>query len=68
MIKSNIKPLMEQKGISIRTLGEETGLSTRTIQNARLDEELPACSLSTLERIARALGCSIHDLFEDNPG
>lgn len=67
MPRSNVKEIMENQGVSIRALEQATGLSTRTIQNARADLGIMACSLSTLERIAKALGCSIHDLFDDDP-
>jgi DNA-binding Xre family transcriptional regulator len=67
MLRSNVKELMLANGVSIRGLEQATGLSTRTIQNARADAGVAGCSLSTLDRIARALGCSIHDLFDDDP-
>ncbi len=72
---SKVEDVMKTKGITVRKLRELTAksddpdhpdaLSMSTIIKARGSESIGGCSLSTLERIAKALGCSIHDLFDD---
>ena len=70
MVKSKIAELMDAHDPkqTLRTLEKITGLAQTTILRARTNDGIMGCSLSTLERIARALGCSIHDLFDDDPG
>ena len=65
MIKSNLKKLMEQLGITYKQLEEMTGLSSQTITRARSDL-ISECRLSTLEAIAKALGVKTKDLYEEN--
>lgn len=64
MFKSRIKELMEDRGITLRSLAGETKLSLRTINKARKDEGISECRLSTLKRIADCLGVDVKDLFE----
>lgn len=74
-MKSRLKQIMEDKGVTLRGLRDLTAqaddperphaLSTATISNARDDNGIRTCTVGTLERISRALGCSIHDLFDD---
>lgn len=64
MIKSNLKKIMEERKISIRSMVYDTGLSNMTILRARR-EEINQCRLCTLELIAQCLGCKIKDLFEE---
>lgn len=64
MIQSNIKKLMENKGITLRDLMEKTGLSNETILRARGDKILK-CRLETLVAIAAALGCGVKTLFDE---
>lgn len=79
-MKSRVKELMKANGATFRTLMEESGLSNQTIINARRssddwkhglckeeDPTICSCSLGTLDRIASALGVSVHDLFSDRP-
>ena len=65
-MKSQVAKIMKEKSFSIRGLENETGLSTRTIQNARKDETFELCNLQTLKKIANALGVSVKDLFDDD--
>lgn len=67
MVKSKIAELMDahEPKLTLRTLEKETGLAQTTILRARTNEGIMGCSLSTLERIAAALGCSIRDLFDE---
>ena len=67
MISSNIKEIMEDKGVTYVELERRTGLTNLTITRAR-SEMIRECKLSTLESIARALGVRIYDLFEDGLG
>ncbi len=66
-MKSNVRKIMEAKGITLRGLMEETGLANKTILSARKDDKqgICTCTLGTLDRIARALGVSPKDLFDD---
>ncbi len=64
MIKSRVKELMEQKGITYVMLESQTGLSNQTITRAR-NEFINECRISTLEAIAKALGVKVKDLFDE---
>jgi len=64
MIRTNLKNIMQEKGVTIIGLGERTGLSTRTIRHARSDQ-IMNCRLSTLATIAAALGVRTKDLYEE---
>lgn len=68
MVKSKIAELMDthEPKLTLRMLEKETGLAQTTILRSRTNEGIMGCSISTLERIAKALGCSIHDLFDDD--
>ena len=62
MLRSNLKPLMEQRGITLRQMVEDTGLAEMTIIRARRGQ-IGACRLDTLVSIAGYLGCTVNDLF-----
>lgn len=64
MIESRVRHAMKSKGITIEQLAKATGLSTHTIMRSR-SEYINRCTLSTLKTMARALGCSAKDLFEE---
>ncbi|MGE4536173.1 MAG: helix-turn-helix domain-containing protein [Desulfovibrio sp.] len=64
MIKSSLKALMEERGLTIMKMAELTGLATETISRAR-DARIGACTLNTLATIAAALGVKVKDLFEE---
>jgi DNA-binding Xre family transcriptional regulator len=64
MITSNVKALMEEKGVTIRGMVEKTGLADVTILRAR-KEQIAQCRLETLVLIAQCLGCRVKDLFEE---
>ena len=53
---SNIKKLMEEKKVTVRTIAEQANLSKQTVLTARTDEGITECRLSTLGKIADALG------------
>lgn len=64
VMKSKVKELMEKKGVSIRKMAQETGLSSGTLHRAR-GELVGKCTLNTVERIAGVLGVKAKDLFEE---
>lgn len=64
MIKSNLKEIMERLDVTYKQLEEKTGISSQTITRARGDM-ISECRLSTLETIAKALGVSTKNLYEE---
>lgn len=65
MIRSNVRQLMEIKGITLRELMALTGLSNETILRAR-GQKISKCRLETLEALATALQCKTKDLYEED--
>lgn len=65
MLRSNLKPLMERRGITLRQMVEDTGLAEMTIIRARRGQ-IGACRLDTLVSIASYLGCTVNDLFSQD--
>jgi transcriptional regulator with XRE-family HTH domain len=51
----------EQKGLSLRALGEQSGVSYVTI--AKIEAGTVSPTLATLEKLAGALELSLRDLF-----
>jgi DNA-binding Xre family transcriptional regulator len=64
MIRSNVKKIMEDKGVTIRGMFMKTGLADMTILRARR-HQISQCRLNTLETIAQCLGCKVKDLFDE---
>ena len=64
MITSNVKKIMKDKGVTIRKMVAETGLSDTTILRTRC-EQINLCRLNTLETIANFLECKVKDLFNE---
>ena len=62
MIRSNVKNLMEKKGVTLKQMVKDTGLAEMTLIRARR-EQIGACRLDTLLLIAEYLECKIEDLF-----
>lgn len=62
-ITSNLPKLMEKLEVTYEELQHRSGVAPDTIARAR-DERIVTCQLLTLEKIALALGVSVHDLFE----
>ena len=56
---------MADKGQTILGLVAESGLAKRTIDKARTDAGISECRLSTLKRIAAALGVAVTELFTE---
>ena len=65
MFTSNVKDIMKKKKTTIRDLISATGLSSKTINKARQDEGIAECRLSTLGRIAGALGVKTKRLYDE---
>jgi DNA-binding Xre family transcriptional regulator len=57
---------MKQKNETLRSIENKTGLAQVTILRARKDDMILKCTLSTLQTLARALGCRIKDLFTED--
>lgn len=64
MLKSNLKEIMERLNVTYKQLEEKTGISSQTITRARGDM-ISECRLSTLETIAKALGVTTKDLYDE---
>jgi DNA-binding Xre family transcriptional regulator len=64
MLTSNVKKIMENKGVTIRKMVEQTGLADKTILRARC-EQISQCRIYTLETIAAFLDCKVKDLFDE---
>ena len=62
---SNIKKLMEEKKVTVRKIAEKANLSKQTVLTARTDEGITECRLSTLGKIADALGMKTTQLYEE---
>jgi DNA-binding Xre family transcriptional regulator len=54
-IRSNVKRIMEEKGETIRSLAQKTGLAEQTILRARADDTFNTCRFGTIGKIAMAL-------------
>ena len=65
MFVSKIDALRKEKRITTSSLAEKSGISRQAIYKARQDDGIAECRLSTLDRIASALGCSTKDLYEE---
>jgi DNA-binding Xre family transcriptional regulator len=59
---------MRKKGISLRKLAFDSGVAESTLLKVRESVSIRNCKLSTLETIAKTLGCKISDLFEEEKG
>ena len=65
MIRSNVKKIMDDKGMTIRGLVALSGLSDKTILRAR-SEHIIECRLCTLVTIASHLECKVKELFQED--
>jgi len=63
-IGKNIKRFRQDKGLSQDKLSKLADLSLNTVVKIELDES-PNPTVETLEKIAKALGVSMSDLFKD---
>lgn len=63
-IKSRVGEWMETRGVTIYALAKEAGVAKETVTRAR-GEEVEACTIKTLKKLATALGVQIRDLFDE---
>ncbi len=63
-VSENIRKLRQKKGMSQDRLSKEADLALNTIVKIETGEN-PNPTVETLEKIAKALGVSIADLFKD---
>ena len=65
-IKSLVAEVMRERQVTIRQLEDGTGLAPQTIMRARKDgeENIEACTLRTLAKIAEYLDITVKDLFQ----
>ncbi|MCD6232924.1 helix-turn-helix transcriptional regulator [bacterium] len=61
-VSENIRKLRQKKGMSQDRLSKEADLALNTIVKIETGEN-PNPTLETLEKIAKALGVSVSDLF-----
>jgi len=65
MITSNLKAVMEAKGITLKRMAEDTKLAEMTLIRAR-GQKIGQCKLDTLAIMARYLGVRTRDLYDEN--
>lgn len=65
LFSSNVKVLMREKKVTIEQVVQQHGLSRATLHKLRQNEGISECRLSTLGRIADALGVSTKELYDE---
>lgn len=63
-VSDNIRKLRQKRGISQDRLSKEANLALNTIVKIETGEN-PNPTVETLEKIAKALGVSVADLFKE---
>ena len=63
-VSENIRKLRQKKGISQDRLSKDADLALNTVVKIETGES-PNPTVETLEKIAKALGVSVADLFRD---
>ncbi|HQK28324.1 MAG TPA: helix-turn-helix transcriptional regulator [Smithellaceae bacterium] len=63
-VSDNIRKIRQKKGISQDRLSKEADLALNTIVKIETGES-PNPTVETLEKIAKALGVSVAELFKD---
>lgn len=66
MLRLRVKEVAEAKGFNQSSLTRESGLGFSTVKRLFRDPYRDT-STGVLEKVARALGVSIHDLIEELP-
>ena len=61
-LKLNVRPLIESKGLSISAFGRLANIDYRTAYDI-VSGKYKRIGINTIEKIVKALGCSIDDLF-----
>jgi DNA-binding Xre family transcriptional regulator len=64
MIRLRVKEVAEEKGVSMTQLTHMTFLAFNTVRSLWRNPTKPV-STETLERVAKALGVSVHSLIEE---
>ncbi len=64
-MKSLVKKLMNDRGVTLRKMAADTGLDQKTILRARDNRKILTCTLGVLETISTYLGVTICDLFKE---
>ncbi len=64
MVRNRVKDVAEPKGYTMTRLARETGVSFNTIKRLWKNPALGA-NIDTLTRIARVLGVTVNDLFDE---
>ena len=65
MVKYRLKEVLKEKGVSQGKLSRMTNVSLSTIQRLSAEGSTYNVSLDVLEKIAKALGVKIADLYEE---
>jgi DNA-binding Xre family transcriptional regulator len=66
MLRLRVKEIAEQKGFNQSSLAREANIGFTTVKRLYRDSYRET-TLAVLEKIAKALGVSIHDLIEEVP-
>lgn len=66
MIGEQLRRLRTERGLSLRALGDQVGLSATLL--SQVERGVTDPSLSTVRRLAEVFGESITALFDDGPG
>lgn len=66
MMKSNLKKIMDEKGITVRGLATLSGCSFVTVIKARTDEGIERCTLGILRKLADALEVTVSELYSQD--
>ena len=67
MLSLRVNKILEKKGLTPYWLGKQTGISQNNILKI-CNSETSTIRFDTIEKICKALECSINDLFEsDDP-
>lgn len=65
MLSLKVNKILEEKGLTPYWLGKQTGISQNNILKI-CNGETSTIRFDTLEKICKALNCSINDLFTTN--
>ena len=65
MLSLRVNKILEKKGLTPYWLGKQTGISQNNISKI-CNGETSTIRFDTIEKICKALECSINDLFESD--
>lgn len=66
MVKYRLKEVLKEKGVSQGKLSRMTNVSLSTIQRLSAEGSTYNVSIEVLEKIAKALGVKISDLYQED--